>query len=110
MESLWNDLQALDRQLGGTGDFGAMEGSAYTHGSERYNSSAVSDQAFSRFCCALHTTELPRYRELILAAANLSDQDKSDTIRAAAERCGYKSWDDMTMACRKKQQRVLVDE
>jgi hypothetical protein len=102
MDKLWDDLKALDRQLGGTGNFGVVEGSAYTHGSESYQSSStgssLSDAGAKLLCCAL-LAELEIYRELLNAAANLHGHDKRETIQAAVERCGWNSWEKMTQAC-----------
>ena len=101
MEHLWDDLKALDRQLGGTGNFGAqVEGFAYTHGSERYSSTGerVLDTSVQLFCCALQN-ELRIYRELLHAAVNLHEHDKRETTQAAALRCGWKSWEEMDRTC-----------
>ena len=123
MEHIWDDLKALDRQLGGTGDFVAVEGSAYTHGSESYynsnnsskhqrlalagdtaddDSAAAVLMAVQLLCCALQT-ELHTYRDLLIRAANLYKNDKLETVQAAVERCGWRSWDEMTLACEKGQ-------
>lgn len=127
MEHIWDDLKALDRQLGGTGDFGAVEGSAYTHGSESYynsnnsskhqrlalagdaagdaaddDSAAAVLMAVQLLCCALQT-ELHTYRDLLIRAANLHENDKLETVQAAVERCGWRSWDEMKLTCEKGQ-------
>lgn len=102
MNQMWGDLKALDWQLGGTGNFGAVEGSAYTHGSESYKSStSVSDASVQFLCCAL-LAELEIYRDLIVAAANLRVRDKRETIQEAVKRCGWNSWEGMTRACVKR--------
>jgi hypothetical protein len=100
MQHMWGDLKALDRQLGGAGNFGAVEGSVYTHGSESYSSSSkrISEAGVQLLCCALQK-ELEIYRDLMYAAANLHELVKRDTVQAAVERCGWKTWEGMTQAC-----------
>jgi Sulfotransferase family len=103
---LWNDLQNLDRiQFKGTGQFGTMAGTAYTHGIDPKlsisNETAIRTNSIQVFCCAL-LNEMHIYRYLVLNAINLVDADKYQTMEHAIEYCGYKTWDQMINDCTNK--------
>lgn len=97
-DSLWQDLKELDAWLGGSGDFGAAEGLAVTHGSEHYNhhSPALSEKATKQLCCALKE-EIRWYRTLIEKAANLVDKEAE--LNRSVQRCGMASWEELEQAC-----------
>jgi hypothetical protein len=102
-EQLWTDLPALDKFLKGTGDFGALQGSAHTHGSERSTNSASSNAtlnitAIQTLCCVLQS-ELYWYRALVESAVNLNSADREATVQATRTRCGWDSWEAMVFEC-----------
>jgi Sulfotransferase family len=98
---LWTDLQYIDRRyFHGTGDFGNLTGTAFTHGSHSPggNQTAISLQSQQIFCCALRS-ELLLYRELLLRAINLRPTDQSASLQHAMDICGFATWDQMRI-CR----------
>jgi hypothetical protein len=102
-EQLWTDLPALDKFLKGTGDFGALQGSAYTHGSEHSTNSASSTAtlnitAIQTLCCVLQS-ELYWYRALVESAVNLNSADREATVQATMTRCGWDSWEATVLEC-----------
>lgn len=99
-ESMWDDLKDLDLKLGGYGIFGQREGYKDSHGSETYKQEkdVLSGDEYSTLCCALQE-EMDMYRQLVMRAVNLDEEDKYATIANTAERCGFPSWDDMLQQC-----------
>ena len=99
-ESMWDDLKDLDLKLGGYGIFGQREGYKDSHGSETYKQEkdSLSGEEYSLLCCALQE-DMDVYRQLIMRAVNLDEEDKYATIAKTAERCGFPSWDDMVRQC-----------
>jgi hypothetical protein len=102
--SLWQDLNDLDAWMGGTGDFGEVEGLAVTHGSEHYNkqdnnnnnNDLLSDKAAAQLCCALKE-EIEWYRTLVQRAANLVDKEQE--LQRLVQRCGAQTWDEWLRNC-----------
>ena len=101
-ESLWKDFKDLDVQLGGSGNFGAIEGTRDSHGSETYkkNVTTPSLDQYSLLCCAL-SDEMELYRHLMNRAVNLNGDEKETTILNAAKQCGFSSWKEMEKQCSK---------
>ena len=99
-ESLWDDLKDLDLKLGGYGSFGSLEGLVDSHGSETYrqSNSTFSDYDFGLLCCGMQD-EMHIYRRLLERALNLDEAAKSESITAAAQRCGFSSWNEMVNDC-----------
>jgi hypothetical protein len=107
MEYLWDDMQQIERSLGGSSRdnknvFGIAVGSHYTHGSESFRNNAnqnpISKQAMTQFCCAL-SSELLVYKQIIFRAANLDQTQKQETWNGAVLRCGFDSWDELMNQC-----------
>ena len=98
IEHMWDDLQTLDQQLGGTGNFGERFGTKVSHGSERFQASSLSTISTQALCCALQR-EIEIYRDLLFAAANLNENDKQSTWEAAVKRCGWNSWEVFQESC-----------
>jgi Sulfotransferase family len=104
--SLWDDLKALDiNVLGGTGEFGQVDGSKSSHGSEHHTSSSrtLSSTATQSLCCALQN-DIMYYKYLLFAASNLSPEIKQQTWLDDMTRCGFTSWDDLQNQCNILQQ------
>ena len=100
---LWSDLKTLDRQLGGTGNFGELEGSAYTHGSGAYRKGKSQDNMtilVRAMCCAL-IDELRTYRLLVQTAANWNTTTKQEEETYLVERCDdqWQNWNDLEKYC-----------
>jgi len=86
--------------LGGNGNFGAIEGTRDSHGSETYkkNVTKLSMDQYSLLCCAL-SEEMDIYRNLMKLAVNLNEREKETTVRNAAKQCGFTSWKEMEKHC-----------
>lgn len=102
IESLWQDFKDLDVMLGGNGNFGAIEGTHDSHGSETYkkNVTKLSMDQYSLLCCAL-SEEMDIYRNLMKLAVNLNESEKETTVGNAAKQCGFPSWKEMEKHCGK---------
>jgi len=89
-EYMWEDIIALDKALGGTGDF-SNTGTKVSHGSEtwkgtqKYNA-YLSSENVELLCCFLHA-ELAVYQRLILLAANLNHEQKRQTLSSTLTHC-----------------------
>ncbi len=102
-ESLWQDLKDLDIRLGGNGNFGAIEGTRDSHGSEQYKKSnatfSVTD--YGRLCCVIQK-EMNIYRRLVELAVNLDEAETEATISRTASKCGFESWNELMNHCNNK--------
>jgi hypothetical protein len=93
-EHLWEDVIALDKSLGGTGNF-SEAGSRFTHGVEKfaYNTKlSPSDAAF--LCCLLHE-EMDVYQTVILKAFNLNETEKHETLGNVLTHCRIETRQDL---------------
>mmetsp|Transcript_29742 Transcript_29742/g.71617 ORF Transcript_29742/g.71617 Transcript_29742/m.71617 type:complete len:351 (+) Transcript_29742:1241-2293(+) len=90
-EHMWDDLVALDKHLGGTGNFSTTAGAKVSHGSEswkgaeKYNA-YLSLENLHLLCCFL-CKELAVYQRLVLLAANLDHVKKRDTLESTLKHC-----------------------
>ena len=93
--SMWDDLKGVDRYFGGTGDFGAVEGTRVTHGSEHRNTSKaiLTPDSYRVMCCALRG-EMIAAVHLIQQAVNLDPIEKASTLDNMIRSCGAISWQD----------------
>lgn len=98
--SLWEDLKDLDILLGGNGNFGAVEGTRDSHGSEKYkrDNTTLSTEEYGLLCCAL-LDEMKLYKGLVERAVNLDEASRAETIVSAVRQCGFSSWSEMAIAC-----------
>ena len=99
-EHLWEDVVRMDRTIGGTGDFGDVEGYKFSHGSEGYDSElsregtddvgggSASNAAF--LCCLIYR-DIGFYQRLILMASNLSDEQKRESMHDLFDKCRVKA-------------------
>jgi hypothetical protein len=91
-EHLWEDVILLDQILGGTGDFGMMEGFKFTHGSENFTTHGNDISTLNRvFLCCLISREMEVYQQMILKALNLDDKQKRETLDKLLGRCLIKT-------------------
>jgi hypothetical protein len=98
-EYMWQDLENLDRLLGGAGTFGNFTGSSVTHGSEKQiDRRSISESGAKLFCCGLQD-ELRVFRDLMNRATNLDEESKKESSLEAVARCGAKSWEDLEKQC-----------
>ena len=100
-DRLWDDLQSIDRAVGGSGDdFGDLIGTKVTHGSEKHGANRTSLLPTNSidFCCALRS-EMVSYVDLLQRAMNLDGDEKRATIQATAGRCGMDSWQGFLEQC-----------
>ncbi len=86
---LWEDVSALDRALGGDGNFDDRRDTRHRHGSDAYavpyDARLEDDNA--RYLCCLIYADMEAYQRLILGAANLDDVQKSETLVRSFRRC-----------------------
>ena len=97
-EFLWKDIETIDILLGGSGDFGNLEGKSVTHGSEKRAKAEISEESTIYLCCAL-LPEFAAYREIVERSANLDAQEKLETYRLSWRRCNVTGWDDLEGRC-----------
>jgi Sulfotransferase family len=112
MESLWQDLKRIDQILGGPGDFGELDGTRTTHGSEGYAEMSTNDtdtgvvdyfDQFTRLermvmCCSM-TEDMQSYRDILFRAENIQRTAAEQTWQGVVARCGASSWDDFVREC-----------
>ncbi len=89
IEHVWEDVIHLDQDLGGTGNFSNVEGSKFSHGSEKFTEPRDTDIGISNtvFLCCLISHEIELYQLLILKALNLADEQKRETLNDLLNRC-----------------------
>ena len=97
-EFLWKDIETIDILLGGSGDFGNLEGKSVTHGSEKRAKAEISQESTIYLCCAL-LPEFAAYREIVERSANLDAQEKLETYRLSWRRCNVTGWEDLEGRC-----------
>ena len=89
-EHMWEDVVHLDQVLGGTGNFGKMDGFKFTHGSENYTGTTDISTSNTVFLCCLISREMEVYQQMILKAVNLDDKQKRDSLKDLLGRCHIK--------------------
>jgi hypothetical protein len=98
-DSLWSDMAAIDRMLGGHGNF-QMSKQVINSKREhlRNNTTTTNDDLTEeerrRLCCMLQV-ELQVYKILVERAANLNASTKNDTIQDALGKCNMSNWDEI---------------
>ena len=97
-EFLWKDIETIDILLGGSGDFGNLEGKSMTHGSEKRAKAEISQESTMYLCCAL-LPEFAAYREIVERSTNLDAQEKLETYRLSWRRCNVTGWEDLEGRC-----------
>jgi len=114
-EHEWEDMVALDKQLGGTGRFGpttessshhntkTSQNAAVSHGSEGYIPSPISTQGYHKLCCVLHE-EIQIYMDLLQRAQNLNATAKQESISDLADKCNFttSNWNEWRQQCQSK--------
>ena len=97
-ESLWQDLQELDRLLGGSGEFGGKAVENVVMNAKRSDIKSTAEGLSKRqtqlLCCGLQQ-ELLAYKELLEQAVNFSLKEKQTTLQLTLERCYFESWKDV---------------
>jgi hypothetical protein len=64
-EYLWQDVQRVNQAVGGTGDFGHLEGTKNSHFSEQFpDKSGLSESSSRLVCCALRP-EMLAYQDIV---------------------------------------------
>ena len=88
-EHMWEDVIHLDQVLGGTGNYGKVEGFKFTHGSENFTGAHSTGISTSNtvFLCCLVSREMEIYQQMILKALNLDDEQKRETLNDLLGRC-----------------------
>jgi hypothetical protein len=98
-EYLWQDVRRIDQAVGGTGDFGHLEGVKNSHFSERFpDKTGLSESSSHLVCCALWP-EMLAYRDIVERAANLNTTEKRETYQLTWHRCNVTSWEILEERC-----------
>ena len=95
MEYMWDDIIKLDELLGGTGNFGTVQGMKITpEGVKKAliettggNSSTLLSDANTIFLCCLIAQDIEVYQQLILKAWNLHANQKRDSLTDLLKQC-----------------------
>lgn len=97
---LWDDIKKIDQSLGGTGDFGEMEGRAVTHGSQHHvhKKDDLPNEFVQLLCCQL-MDEMQVYHTIIQKAANWDESTRQLEWDRALSRCVVTSWFELITAC-----------
>ena len=88
---LWEDATAIDRALGGGDVAFRKPGTAYTHGSEKFQKNdqdLLTEEHFTSLCCILHR-DLQAYQWIVRMARNLKHEEKQETIQDLMQTCGF---------------------
>jgi hypothetical protein len=108
-EHEWEDMLALDRAIGGDGNFPSRSMGHHSWGSEYYEPSPLSTQAVQKMCCLLER-EIVYYFGIWDRVLNLSEESKQESKWKVREQCGLDnntSWENWRQDC---QRRVQADE
>lgn len=100
-EQMTEDLEAIDRMVGGEGNFGTIiQDKKNTHGSEHYKnkSDVIPEEQIINICCALWP-EFLAYRDIVDRAVNLDSGQVLETYQMSWKRCNVTSWDDLEFRC-----------
>ena len=103
-ENQYDDLVALDKLLGGNGTFIEKPDLHDTHGSEGYQPSPVSTEAYQKLCCVLED-EIAIYLDTFQRALNLGLAEYEETEAMLKQKCGLspgQTWTNWRAACRAK--------
>ena len=99
-EKEWDDFVMADKMIGGSGRYQKM-GKPRTHGSEHYQPSPLSTEAYQKLCCVMRD-EFQVYFEFFDAALNLNENDKEETEQKIRSLCGIpqtSSWETWRTMC-----------
>jgi hypothetical protein len=97
-DSLWDDLEKVDKVLGGNGYF-SQAGLKISHQSEHFKDMAILDSNKTLPLCCVLSDEIAIYKELIERCINLSEREKQATLKQALKICNVNSWNDMISKC-----------
>jgi hypothetical protein len=92
MEHMWDDIIQLDELLGGTGNFGTVQGMKITHRRKKAvidtgSSNTLLSDANTIFLCCLIAQDIEVYQQLILKAWNLHANQKRDSLTDLLKQC-----------------------
>lgn len=100
-EHAWDDMVQIDLRIGGNGAF-KRHGDQYSHGSEHYQPSPVSTEAYHKLCCVLEK-EIDIYFQMFDLALNLGAAQKAEAEDELREKCGVTtSWAGWRTTCQKR--------
>ena len=100
-ENEWEDFVMVDRMIGGSGLYEKMH-KPRTHGSQYYQPSPLSKEAYQKLCCVMRD-EFQVYFEFFDAAKNLNENDKEEKEQTIRDRCGIpetSSWETWRAMCK----------
>jgi len=99
-EHLWSDLVAVDKMVGGDGNFSSsVQGKKEDHGSSLYKKETLStDRNIFLVCCALRE-DIIAYRSIIEKASNLNVIEKQRMYELTWNKCNVTSWEMLDEKC-----------
>lgn len=98
-EHEWADMIALDKFIGGSGNY-VQPGKSESHGSEKYAPSPLSEEAYQKLCCALES-EIEIYLSLLDKALNLDAAAMKESEDKLKQKCGIEtSWSSWRAKCK----------
>jgi hypothetical protein len=86
-EHEWDNIVELDILLGSSGNFTQGGKKDIKHGSDKYHKSPLSQEAYSKLCCALENKILI-YKDILDQALNLSPEQKEESMNVVKDKCG----------------------
>lgn len=99
-ESLWDDLNDLERQLGGGRTFDSVEDQ------NMETDMRINGTDYGPVCCKM-IDEMRAYRRLLLLSVNLDGPSKEETLATAVEKCQFSSWREMEESCQQQREKYL---
>lgn len=102
-ESVWDDLNGLERQLGGSTRFDTLQDSNLE---SDMRSNAKVD--YGPLCCQM-IDEMREYSRLLQLALNLDEAAKKDTLTRAVQLCNFTYWSEMEQTCQQQRHQQQQD-
>ena len=103
--SEWDDMKALDLAMGGRGFF-RKEGRHESHGSEFFEPSPLSPQAYQKLCCVLER-EIEMYQDFVDHMINLDEAEKEECMEDVRRKGRISDWTTWRQEC---QRHLALDE
>jgi hypothetical protein len=104
----WQDMKALDIAMGGNGNF-RRDGRKESHGSELFEPSPLSTEAYQKLCCVLER-EIEMYQDLVHHMINLNATEKEECMDDVKQKCGItEEWGVWRRKCQEHLKRDEVE-
>ena len=103
-EHEWEDWVAVDQWIGGSGSYEKTYGLKFSHGSQYFEPSPLSTEAYRKLCCVLGQ-EIDVYLKMFDLAVNLDEAAKQQSEQQIRDQCGVTaavSWEDWRAECQER--------